>query len=263
MNHTNGRSAQKLRVLVADDDELIRELIVRILADAEHTSHAVDNGHDALTELAKGTYNLAVLDIRMPGPGVVEIVRQHRTVHHQLIPIIVLTANTTPETHTDCRGCGIDAVLTKPVTHEELINAIEKVAAGQQRLASLEDRPASTAGVLDEARLADLAHNDPEGEFQQSFLRKFIAQASSLTSQIEKAASEGNAYAIEELAHKLGASSGMVGAIAVENACYALRSDISQQPKHQVEETISALSRAVAEATRQLNQKYDIGAPVS
>ena len=57
------------RILVADDEDSIRFVLREALETAGHTVDEVETGQAALDRLASGTYDLAFLDIRMPGIG--------------------------------------------------------------------------------------------------------------------------------------------------------------------------------------------------
>lgn len=250
-------SPEKLRILVAEDEELIRDFIVRVLVGAGHRPHAVGNGDDALVELRGSSYDVAILDVLMPGPGGVEIAKRYRASHEQPIPIIVLTACTTRSTSVECLTSGVDVVLTKPVTRQELLDTINKVLAGHTPYTLPGSRSVPAQDVLDDSKLDELSYNDPTGEFRKQFLRKFLSRANDIVRHIEQAAQENNPAAIYELVHKLEGSAGTAGAAAIENACGALRADIRP---HERQERVAELKRAVAEVARQLNQKYYIGA---
>lgn len=247
----------KLNVLVAEDDELIRDFVVRILASAGHCAHPVDNGDEALAELQKGGYDIAILDVLMPGPGGLEIAERYRGTHEKSIPIVVLTASAIRSSRSDhLASSGVNVLLTKPVTRHELLDTIEKVAAGITPAASGD--PATRAqGILDQRKLDELVFDDPTGEFRKNFLKKFMSRSIDVVHQIEQAVQEGNQADVYELTHKLAGSAGTAGALAIENACGALRSDMLLPS---AQDRVTELKRAVSEVARLLNQKYDIGA---
>lgn len=251
-----GLPPAKLKVLVAEDEELIRDFIVRVLVGAGHDPCAVDNGDDALVELRKGSYDVTILDVLMPGPGAVEIAKQYRACHGQPIPIIVLTACATSSISADCLNSGVDVVLSKPVTCRELLDTIGKVVAGHVPTTSTRGRSAERQDVLDESKLDELAYNDPSGEFRKRFLRKFVSHAINIVHHIEQAVHEGNPAAVHELVHKLQGSAGTAGAAAIERACDGLRHGSPED----AEERVTALRRALADVARHLNEKYDVGA---
>lgn len=249
---------EKLSVLVAEDDEQIRDLIVRVLASAGYRPHAVDNGDDALTELCEGAYDIAILDVLMPGPGASEIVKRYRGSRKHPIPIILLTAYSTRSANMNGLASDVDAVLTKPVTRQELLDAIEKVATGRMLSPVGDGQSVPANPFLDERKLADLADDDPFGEFRKQLLRKFVSRAIGIVERIEQAVREENPAVVYELVHQLEGTAGMVGAAAIENACSALGLDPSVPSRHVTEEQVAELKRAVEEVARQLDQTFDL-----
>lgn len=246
----------KLKILLAEDDELIREFVARVLDGAGHRADAVGDGNEALMKLREGGYDLAVLDFYMPGPGVAEIVKWCRTGRERPVPVIVLTACATQAASIDCASSGANAVLTKPVTRRELLDAIDKIAAGDPSGSRAGIRPASAVGVLDESKIEELAYNDPTGEFRRQFLRKFVSRAGDIVDRIERAVRQGDTATVRELAHKLEGSAGTAGAMAVASVCGALRQGASDEAM----ERVASLRHALADVARRLNEKYDVGA---
>ena len=67
-----------MRVLVADDEPSIRFVLQEVLEGLGHSVTAVDDGDAAARELGGERYDLAFLDIRMPGLTGIEVLQQHR-----------------------------------------------------------------------------------------------------------------------------------------------------------------------------------------
>ncbi len=252
------RNPGKYRILVAEDDKLIRNSIVRILAGDGHQPHAVDNGNDALTELCRDIYDLAVLDVRMPGLSAVDITQRYRATHERPIPIIVLTADTTAKTGLNCLISGVEVVLSKPVRIQELLDAVAQAGAGQ-RIDAPAVRPGHAPGViLDEDTLTDLAYNDPTGEFRQRFFSKFINTAHDVVRDAEKALSNNDFQAIDFLIHKLKNAAGTAGAVVVAKICDTLAENFARRSTSDLSEQIDALRQAVSDVARELDTKYHV-----
>ncbi|GEM_PF-4015479 len=259
-NDSSDRKPGKYRILVAEDNERIRGSIVRILVGDGHQAHAVDNGNDALAELCRGIYDLAVLDVRMPGLTAVEITQQYRATHERPIPIIVLTADTTAKTGLNCLVSGVDVVLSKPVRIQELLDAVAQAGAGQ-RIEPPPARPAHASGtILDEGTLADLAHNDPNVEFRRRFFGKFINAAHGMVRDAEKALSANDFQAADFVIHKLKNAAGTAGAVAVMRICDALAEDFARGSVSDLSAQLDALRQAVSDVEKELDTKYDIRA---
>jgi two-component system NtrC family sensor kinase len=57
----------KARILVVDDEQVVRDVVNRVLTGEGHEVHTVDNADDALKKIKSQRYNLILLDIKMPG----------------------------------------------------------------------------------------------------------------------------------------------------------------------------------------------------
>ena len=80
-----------MRLLVAEDDSGLRDVLGRGLRENGYIVDAVGSGEEALTFLRSYEYELAVLDWRMPGMSVLDVVRWMRS-HRQTTPVLMLTA---------------------------------------------------------------------------------------------------------------------------------------------------------------------------
>jgi CheY-like chemotaxis protein len=123
---SNGRDTR--RVVIVDDDEEIRELLLRTLpADGFEILEARD-GHEALALVDREAPDLLVLDWNMPnvsgGDVLAELARKERRV-----PVIVLTADDDPKRREIAEAHGADAFLVKPFSPIELLRAIERLLA--------------------------------------------------------------------------------------------------------------------------------------
>ena len=82
------------RILVADDEDSIRFVLREALETAGHTVDEVETGQAALDRLASGTYDLAFLDIRMPGPTGLELLDRLEGLGVNTAAVIITAQNT-------------------------------------------------------------------------------------------------------------------------------------------------------------------------
>jgi|HigsolmetaAR201D_1030396.scaffolds.fasta_scaffold32360_2 CheY-like chemotaxis protein len=83
------------------------------------------NGRDALCLLEKSSFDLIISDISMPVMDGISFVRQLRSQAHTChVPVIMLTASSDPADYDLSKQLGIQGFLTKPVTAEELVAAV-------------------------------------------------------------------------------------------------------------------------------------------
>jgi two-component system invasion response regulator UvrY len=119
------------RILVVDDHAIVRKGIGQILAETDDIIIAGEarNGQEALEKVRDNDYDLVLLDISMPGPDGLEILKQLKNQHPKLS---VLMLSMYPEEQYAVRALrsGASGYLTKESAPEELIAAIRKVSSG-------------------------------------------------------------------------------------------------------------------------------------
>lgn len=81
-------------VLVVDDDDSIRDMVVAILRQAGFTADAAASGEEALSRLDVSHYSAVVLDVRMPGMSGIEVLRQMASRGRQTKCVVLMTAGT-------------------------------------------------------------------------------------------------------------------------------------------------------------------------
>ncbi len=216
-------SARGRKILVAEDDSWIRNLLVRVLNDEGYSTHAVTNGIDALEQLNQHAYHLAILDVQMPGIGAIEIARQHY-VGGKTTPIVVLTADATNETADNCRKQGIRLVLAKPVHTDDLVRSIEAVLNGSVLLsrASVESTIHDAGELIDRETFQRLVQACGR-EFVEQLLQQFNEQVENLLAEIERSYSTRNYASLQELLHRFEGTAGTIGASAIAALARTLR----------------------------------------
>jgi DNA-binding response OmpR family regulator len=132
-----------VRVLVAEDDEGLREVLVLGLSDAGYHVDAVERGDDAIDYLGWYEYDVAVIDWRMPGAEGIEVVAWARK-HDRPTALLMLTARDTPADRIQGLDTGADDYLVKPFDFGELL---ARVRALQRRPRGV-DAPVLRAGRL-------------------------------------------------------------------------------------------------------------------
>jgi len=115
-----------VRILYAEDDEGSRELVSTTLRDAGYLVDTASDGTGAAALLDQGSYDLVLLDIRMPGMSGMEVLRHMRKKNLQP-RVIMLTAVDELSVAIDCVKNGASDYLTKPFRLEDLHGAIERV----------------------------------------------------------------------------------------------------------------------------------------
>ena len=118
-----------MRVLVAEDDPGLREVMVLGLQDSGYQVDAVDRGDDAIDQLKWYDYDVAIIDWRMPGAEGIEVVAWARR-KHRPTALLMLTARDAPADRIRGLDTGADDYLVKPFDFGELL---ARVRALQRR----------------------------------------------------------------------------------------------------------------------------------
>lgn len=124
-------------ILIADDHEItrrgIREILVEAYPDAEITE--ASSGGEVLDAVRADGLDLILLDIRMPGPPVIELLEQIREIEPHT-PILVLTGLTEVEYVIQTMKAGANGLIHKHHATDELLLAIDQVMTGHMYLHS-------------------------------------------------------------------------------------------------------------------------------
>ncbi|MGW3541777.1 response regulator transcription factor [Nocardia niigatensis] len=116
-----------MRILVADDDPVVREVVRRYLErDGLEVIETAD-GPSTAAELERNEIDLAVLDVMMPSPDGIELTRAVRAGAHPETPIILLTALGEEDDRVIGLQAGADDYVTKPFSPRELALRVASV----------------------------------------------------------------------------------------------------------------------------------------
>ncbi len=113
-----------MKILIAEDEQDLLEAVKTILSHKGYHVETVDNGLDALDYLSAGLYDLAILDIMMPGLNGLQVLEQIRQANNP-VPVLLLTARSQISDKVDGLRLGADDYLTKPFAMEELLARME------------------------------------------------------------------------------------------------------------------------------------------
>lgn len=123
--------AERLRVLVGEDNPVNRMVIKAIIERLGHEGRVISDGQRLIEELEKDSdYALILMDCNMPGLDGFEATRQirRRFPDREQLPIVAVTANSAEDVYDRCRASGMNDVVSKPVTAEMLRRVFQQYA---------------------------------------------------------------------------------------------------------------------------------------
>lgn len=124
--------AAGVNVLIAEDDTETRALLVRIMRGAGYRPTEADDGLTALRLAATGVFDVAVIDVGLPGLGGVEVVAQLRRRGNET-PVLMLSAYAAAADIAAARAAGGDDYVPKPFDIDDLLNRLRVLTAASRQ----------------------------------------------------------------------------------------------------------------------------------
>ena len=128
-----------MSILMAEDNDLNREIAVFVLTEAGAKVTCADDGLEVLSAFEQaeaGTFDLILMDIMMPNMDGYEATRAIRKLARQdahAIPIVAMSANAFTDDKVRCREAGMDGHLAKPIDSDKLIVTLTKILSARSK----------------------------------------------------------------------------------------------------------------------------------
>ncbi len=231
---TPGRRADRprpgLRVLLAEDNLINRNLVTRVLEGEGHQVIGVGDGVEALESLERTTVDLILIDLEMPrmdGLETTRRIRENERISGGRIPIVALTAHAMPSDRERCLAAGMDGYVAKPIRRAVLYEAMAAALPATQRV---------SAG----ASSADWTKDEMKG-----LAASFISTSRDDLQKIESALRDNDSETVARVAHGIAGAAGIVGAPDVLNCARRMEKLARQGDLHGADAWFKALTRAV------------------
>ncbi len=219
------RSRGDCRILLAEDSEVNRVVVLHQLGDLGFQADAVGNGSDALTALEKQRYDLVLMDCQMPELDGYQTTREirRRETGSRHTPIVAITAHAMKDDRERCLGVGMDDYFSKPFRREKLIAVLDRwLPPGAESVLDLvprasapvpEERPGGDAGGLDPQRIETLRQlGDGETDVLAEIVPIFLRRGRSQLSELRQALKHGDAAAVARCTHSIKGGASNLGA---------------------------------------------------
>ena len=137
--------SEKTKVLVVDDEEIVRLSHIRTLASAHCSVEVVPNGNEALLAMEQRQADVVLLDLRMPGMDGMSVLKALKQKWPET-EVVIITGYPTIETAKEAVRLGAYDYLTKPVGPDDVIN-VANGAMTQKKWALHNDRAQQNQGI--------------------------------------------------------------------------------------------------------------------
>ena len=259
-----GAAAVKLRVLVADDNPTNREVVGKILERSGHAVTLVNDGEQTLDAVEADAHDLVILDRNMPGMGGMQALQALRlmTRGRERLPVIMLSADATPEAKREALAAGADVFLPKPIEAMRLLDEIQRLAAPKaapapfpvQQIGLPRAAPAAAPAVVNAETLGHLEELGSSLAFVEKLIRVFLADSSALLERIEKVLAGRDYHEFRSLVHAMKGSSASMGTDRLTGTCSSLGSLSDAELRLQAPTLLRTLSDELGAASSQLER---------
>ena len=232
-------------ILVAEDDQVTRMVLKKLLEQTGYHADFVGDGHEAIEALKLMDYDLVLMDCIMPrldGFAATQMIRNSRSRDiNANIPVIAMTGLTGEADRARCLDAGMDDHIGKPVKADELVKAIAK------NLGRMREGPSVPQ------KGTDVANPAWDGDFLDTMLEIFLAEIPDVVERLQLAVARRDLADLERIGHRLRGASDILEIHNLSSRSQALEKAGKDGDFAQAERLASELVSALQEMAAALN----------
>jgi two-component system sensor histidine kinase RpfC len=257
--HSEGKSAGKPKVLVAEDNPTNRKIIAQILEYGGYDVSLSDTGTQAVEALQHDDFDVVILDKHMPGMSGMEVATRYLKMRGEAAaPMIMLTAEATAEAMEECKAAGMKAFLTKPIDPEMLFETIKALTGidpslGYKSTSANAGTVQPVSAIIDESVLAGLDKRAYSAQFIVNVIDSFESDMLELIERLESAINAEDWSAISDIRHTIEGTARSSGATAIAALLGGLKSLDNATP-HERHKRVAELRTSVANTMDAMKQ---------
>ena len=270
------RPGASLRVLLAEDDPVVQELLTEILTSAGYQTIVASSGREAVALHKNERVDVVLMDIHMPGMDgltATEHIRAQDRITGRHTPVVAITASAVYADRERCLAAGMDSYLVKPIRVEELFQMLEVFAkkrgeAGFERAgrelsaASTMDPPAERElKVFDRAEA--LQHCLGNAPLLDQMVKRFAEELPRAKDALQRALSNKDMERLAKGAHKLKGAAANLAAWQVHHAAEELEGAARSGETDGARARWNQLSTAIDSLTGRLQEEMERTKPSS
>jgi len=257
---------RSMQILVADDHAANRMMLQRLLQKAGHRVVAVEDGEAVLNAYEASNYDAMIIDLHMPGLSGLDLLRQLRVMEAgggERTPVLVLSADVTPESIRRCEQAGARAFLAKPVVASRLLDILAEITvaghvATPTQVARIE--LASSDGVLDVSILDELSSLGMGEVFEREFVAQCLQDANASVAGLQLAGDREDWEQLREHAHALKGVASNLGLVKLSAAGGELMRLADWQISREWRQRVAGLRERLAQGLAALDARAQIRA---
>jgi two-component system, sensor histidine kinase and response regulator len=211
---------ERLRILLAEDNAINREVASRILSKRGHFVEVVPDGKMALKALDIQDFDVVLMDIQMPemdGFEATAEIRRKEGASGRHIPIVAMTAHAMKGDRERCLAAGMDGYISKPIQAEELLKVTETFGRDSGPLENVREQE----NAVFDHDLA-LARVDGDQLLLSDLAQLFCEECPRMLVAVQEAISAQDAKRLERAAHSLKGSIATFAAQGAHDAALQL-----------------------------------------
>jgi CheY-like chemotaxis protein/HPt (histidine-containing phosphotransfer) domain-containing protein len=247
--------SRSLQILLAEDNLVNQTVAVRMLEKMGHSPVVANNGSEALMLLATRSFDLVLMDIQMPGVDGLTATRKVRETEmqtHSHLPIVAMTAHAMKGDRERSIEAGMDAYISKPITHKKLEQAIADALHLCHRTTSdtssrTEQQDVAPAGALTWNIAKVLERLGGDEKLLHEIVEIFLVESTKQMNSLRKAMIDGNAAGIETTAHSLKGELGYLGISRLSQKACELEEMGRRQDLHRTAEVFAEFEAEISE----------------
>jgi two-component system, sensor histidine kinase len=219
--------AHPLRILIAEDNQINREVLAAHLGQMGHHCALACDGSEAVESVTRTCPDVVFMDMQMPGMDGLEATRRIRAAGYD-IPIIAVTANSFARDRAACARAGMNGFISKPITRSELTRAIANLPNSVlPRLGQGQAAPSAPLqkGHVPSGQLGDLV-SALGMEMVLGLIEKFENEINTLQQDLAASCAASNLRAQDHLLHTFKGAALTLGMVKSGNLAQAKRSEL-------------------------------------
>jgi two-component system sensor histidine kinase/response regulator len=253
--HRIHESRRRLKILVADDTPVNREVASTMLRKRGYEVDVVENGRLAVERVAQTRYDIVLMDIEMPELNGYQAAERIRALPDCTnLPVVALTGRVSADERERCLAHGMNAYLAKPFKAFELFTTVEGWGMRADSAPGGARRSSGAPAPMDLDTFRRQMAQAGAGEAVDGIIASFRETLAESAQEIAVAVAAGDAPKVARLAHSLKSSAAQLGAARLAGLLKELEEAAKAAPAGDLGEIHGRLAGEVAEVETYLGR---------